>query len=116
MIEYYRNADVYLAPTLYENLPIRILEAMGCGAPVIASKVSAIPEIINDGQNGLLIKPGNSDELTDSILKLLDDSSYSNNISKEGRKTVINKFNWKINANKIINYYEEIITENNESK
>ena len=109
MIEHYRNADVYLAPTLYENLPIRILEAMGCGTPVIASTVSAIPEIINNGENGLLINPGSTEELTDSILNLLGDRSLSNDISRAGRKTVLEKFNWEINSKKIMNYYEEVI-------
>ncbi|MBY9009570.1 MAG: glycosyltransferase family 4 protein [Candidatus Lokiarchaeota archaeon] len=111
MVEHYRNADIYLAPTLYENLPIRILEAMGCGAPVIASSVSAIPEIITDGENGLLISPGDSNELTECIIKLLDDPILSKKISQEGRKTVLEKFNWKKNSNKIMNFYEEVISD-----
>ena len=110
MVDYYRSASVYVAPTLYENLPIRVLEAMGCGVPVVASRVCAIPEAIEDGVNGLLVSPGCVDELSDAVCRLLGDSSFSDMISDNARASVVERFNWDVNAFRVIDVYNQIIS------
>ena len=109
LIEYYRNSSVYLAPTLYENLPIRVLEALACGVPAVASNICAIPEIIKNGVNGILIKPGSVEELVEAVIFLLSNPNLSKKIGKNGRKTVLKKFNWDINVTKIVDYYQKIL-------
>ena len=109
LVEYYRAASVYVAPTLYENLPIRVLEAMACGTSVVATNVCAIPEAIKNGVNGVLIQPGSVKELADAICRLLADPSLRRKIGENARKTVMEKFNWKINAMKIYRVYEKIL-------
>lgn len=109
LIEYYRNATVYVAPTLYENLPIRVLEAMACGIPVVASNICAIPEAISNGFNGILIKPGSVNELVDSLHCLLGDSALRRKLGENARKTVLEKFNIDVNAIRTAKVYSQII-------
>lgn len=109
LIEYYRAQSVYVAPTLYENLPIRVLEAMACGVPVVASNVCAIPEIIQDGLNGFLVNPGSIRELAEKISALLADPRMRRRMGLSARKTVIEKFDWNVNALKISDFYHQIL-------
>jgi len=108
LVEYYRAASIYVAPTLYENLPIRVLEAMGCGTPVIASNVCAIPEAVRNGQNGLLIQPGSIKQLAEGICRLLGDSEYRLKMGENARKTILNEFDWNVSAAKIANVYQQV--------
>ena len=112
LIDYYRDSSIYIAPTLYENLPIRILEAMSCGLPVIASNVCAIPEVVNDGVNGLLTEPRAVDQLVDSTCSLLDDRKLRRTLGSEARKTVVQKFNISNCVKQTLAKYEQVINNN----
>jgi glycosyltransferase involved in cell wall biosynthesis len=109
LIEYYRAESVFVAPTLYENLPIRVLEAMACGVPVVASNVCAVPELIRDGLNGFLINPGSVSELAERISALLADPRMRRRMGLDARKTVLEKFDWNVNALKISDFYGQIL-------
>lgn len=78
-------ADVYVLPTLADNLPYTILEAMGCGIPVVATKVGGIPEQIVDGETGYLIDPARPEELAAAILKILGDPQRAKVMGMNGR-------------------------------
>jgi glycosyltransferase involved in cell wall biosynthesis len=65
------SADVFVMPSLWEGLPIALLEAMSAGLPVIATKVEGVEELITEGEHGLLVPTGNATALTEAILKLL---------------------------------------------
>ncbi len=109
LIKYYQNASVYVAPTLYENLPIRILEAMACGVPVVASNVCAIPEAVENKKTGLLVTPGSSKELCENILTLLSDSTLCDELGKNSRQRIIEQFNWSVNTEKILDAYKSVL-------
>jgi len=109
LVEYYKASSVYVAPTLYENLPIRVLEAMACGAPVVASNVCAIPEAVNSGVNGILIRPGSVDELADAISCLLGDPNLRTKMGDNARKTVLERFDWNVNAARTVEVYQQIL-------
>jgi len=109
LIEYYRASSVYLAPTLYENLPIRVLEAMACRIPVVASNVCALPEVIDNGVNGILIPPGSVDKLVNAICCLLSDSNLRSKMGENARKTILKKFNWDVNAIRTVQVYRKIL-------
>jgi glycosyltransferase involved in cell wall biosynthesis len=70
-IDYLNKSDVYILPSYNEGLPISILEAMSYNLPIIATKVGGIPEIVDD-KNGVLIEPGNKNQLKNAILKALN--------------------------------------------
>lgn len=110
LIKYYRACSVYVAPTtLWENLPIRVLEAMACGAPVIASNICALPEVIDSGLDGILIPPGSVSELGDSICALLSDRSLRRKMGDNARKKVLKKFDWDVNAIRTVEVYQSIL-------
>ena len=111
LIKYYRTAAIYVAPTLYENLPIRILEAMACETPVVASSVCAIPEIIESGENGLLVPPGSPNKLAQSICMLLGDPGLRRRMGRSARRIVERKFSWEQNAQKTYEIYERVLVD-----
>ena len=104
----YQSCSVYVAPSLYENMPIRILEAMSCGKPVVATNVGAIPEVITNGSNGLLVRPRDAVGLSAAINALLDDRSLRKRMGKAARRTVEDRYDWDKNVKKIVDLYEQI--------
>ncbi|MHA2098414.1 MAG: glycosyltransferase family 4 protein [Candidatus Kariarchaeaceae archaeon] len=74
LMEYYTEADIFILPSLSEGLPKVLPEAMSKGLPIIASRIGGIPEIVKDGENGILVSPNNIEELAKAIKVLLDDS------------------------------------------
>jgi len=109
MVSAYNLSDVYVAPTLYENLPIRVLEAMSCERAVLATDVCAIPEAITHGVNGYLIPPADSDAISTALIELLSDSSLRRRLGKNARKTVLDRYNWEDIAKKTVTCYEQIL-------
>lgn len=72
-VELLNNTDVFILPSYTEGLPISILEAMSYRLPVISTPVGGIPEVVRDGENGFLIKPGDKDALHNAIVRLAND-------------------------------------------
>lgn len=70
--ELWKYTDIYLQPSHFESFGIAILEAMSHGIPVIASNVGGIPELVQHGDNGILIEPANTDQLFEAIKNLIE--------------------------------------------
>ena len=104
----YSIASIYPTPTLYENLPIRILEAMSTQIPVIASNICGIPEIITDGEDGILVPTWDIEALSNRIIELLTDRRRASKIGKNARKTIEQKFTWQYATEKTVKVYKEI--------
>ena len=109
ILEYYHRCDIFVAPTLYENLPTRVLEAMACGKPAIATNVCAIPEVVTSGYNGILVQPRSEKALANAINSLLQDRDLMKRMGRRARKCVASKFDWDVNARKIASLYQELI-------
>ena len=106
----YAAASIYVAPTIYEPLGIRVLEAMSCGKPVVASKVGGIPEIIEDNKDGLLVAPHDVNALAEGLIRLLNDDSLSTSLGERARQKVLEKFSAEDMAVKTVSLYEKILT------
>jgi glycosyltransferase involved in cell wall biosynthesis len=109
LLEYYQNATVYVLPSYYEGLPTTLLEAMSCGIPSIATDVEGSSELVEDGENGLLVPPRNPERLAEAILRLLDDDGLRKKLGDNARRHVVNNYDWEIITNKIENIYINII-------
>jgi glycosyltransferase involved in cell wall biosynthesis len=70
------SADIFVLPSYFEGLPMGVLEAMALGIAVVSTNVGGIPELIASGEDGLLISPGDSKALADSIIRLCRDSRF----------------------------------------
>jgi glycosyltransferase involved in cell wall biosynthesis len=85
---FYNMANLFLLPSIEEALGISILEAMANNIPVIATKVGGITEIITNNTNGILLEPNNTQELSDKIIKIIDDKQLRDRIIKNAKITI----------------------------
>lgn len=88
--------DIYVLPSLWEGLPMILLEAMAAGCPVIASNVGGVSSAIITGKTGILVSPAELVQLTDAIIKLLSDGHIREEYSKNGLKIFYERFDSKI--------------------
>lgn len=109
VLSFFKVADVFALPSYVEGLPIALLEAMALGIPSISTNVFAIPEAIKHGETGLLVEAGNASKLKDSILDLKNDPAMRAGLSERGRQYVLDHFDERVAAGKIIAAYEESI-------
>jgi glycosyltransferase involved in cell wall biosynthesis len=103
-------AEILVAPSVLENSPYTILEAMACKKPVVATAVGGIPEIIQTGYNGVLVQSNSSKHLSDSIINLLDAENFRKSIAHEAQQTISRKFSWAVNIDKYCKYYSEVLS------
>ncbi len=82
------NADAFVLPSYNEGLPMSMLEAMAWGLPAIVTPVGGIPEVIADKQNGLLVQPGNQQELVQAMQSLIEDEGLRLALGTAGRNRV----------------------------
>jgi colanic acid/amylovoran biosynthesis glycosyltransferase len=86
------KADILVLPSFMEGLPIVLMEAMAVGTAVIASRVAGIPELVHDGETGLLFTPSNWDELASCIRRLADDDALRGSLAERGQTAVAVEF------------------------
>jgi N-acetyl-alpha-D-glucosaminyl L-malate synthase BshA len=87
-----RRSDVFLLPSQTESFGLAALEAMACGVPVVASAVGGLPEVISDGETGLLAPLGDLDAMTAQVRRLLDDEALRSKMSRAARQRAATLF------------------------
>lgn len=104
-------ADIFVLPSLSEGTPNVLLEAMACGLPCVASKVGGVPELIQDGENGLLAAPKSSAELAEKILELIHNPSLREKLGRNAHDTISRNFRtWEIQSGALKRLYENILS------
>lgn len=93
MAELYRGADVMLNPSLADNMPNSILEALACGVPVVSTNVGGVPFLVEHGVTALLVEPGDARAMAEATLRLLDDESLWRQLSVAGIQEV-QRYTW----------------------
>jgi glycosyltransferase involved in cell wall biosynthesis len=101
-------ADVFVLPSYFEGMPMSILEAMAYGVPVVATPVGGIPETITDGEEGLLISPGDIPALADALARLLADPPLANRMGQAGRHKVEKLFSAESIVRQVETVYREL--------
>jgi glycosyltransferase involved in cell wall biosynthesis len=114
--EWMQRATVFVAPSLYESFGIIFLEAMRWGTPVIGTHAGGIPEIVIDGESGLLTEPANPQALAEAILRVLSDDLLRSQLSSAGKKRVETHFPIEKMASEMIQLYRKTIEESLYSK
>ncbi|MGH8550494.1 MAG: glycosyltransferase family 4 protein [Methylococcales bacterium] len=92
MPELYRDVDILLVPTVREGLPMAALEAMACGIPVVASDCSSLPELIDQGKGGFLVRTGDVEAFAERINFLANSSELRREMGQFNRARVEAKF------------------------
>lgn len=108
----YRIMDVFAVTSLYEGLPMVLLEAMASQRPVVSTNVGGIPQLIEDRFNGLLVEPGNVIELADSIKLLLADKKQAELFSKRSYTKVVKEFSSRAMADNYHKSYLNLLKSN----
>jgi len=101
----YRGADVFAFPSLYEGFGIPVLEAMGCGTPVVTSNVSSLPEVAGDA--ALQVPPDDVDALADAMWRSISDTALREALRIRGFRQAA-RFTWKRAAEELIGVYERV--------
>jgi glycosyltransferase involved in cell wall biosynthesis len=105
--------DVFVLPSLWEGLPQVVLEAMAARTPVVATDVCGTPEIIENGQNGLLVPPENADLLAEAITKILGDATLRQQLVENASQTINAKFQVSQMVANFAALYEQLLKDSN---
>ncbi len=98
------KADIFIFPSHHESFGLAILEAMASYLPILASRSTAIPELVHDGENGLLHSPGNINELAKNLKTLIENDTLRKSMGKKSREIAQN-YSWENIINKLIKIY-----------
>ncbi|MCR4398000.1 MAG: glycosyltransferase [Firmicutes bacterium] len=101
--------DIFAMPSLSEGLGLALLEAMALGKPVVAARTGGIPEIVTDGENGVLVPPGDAPALARALLGLLRDPRRAERLAAAGLDTVQARFNARTMAEKTVALYRRLL-------
>ena len=107
----YSHAAVFCCPSVYEPFGLINLEAMACEAPVVASAVGGILEVVEDGKTGLLVPPAQPAALAEALVRVLHSPDLARDMGKAGRRRVEEKFSWASVAERTEQVYAEAIAE-----
>lgn len=103
------NSLIFTLPSYNEGMPMAILEAMSFGLPLVVSNVGGIPSVVEEGENGYLINPGDKEALKTSIMKLLKEKDNRVNISKNNYNKINEYFNLEKNVEMLYEIYRSLV-------
>ena len=107
---YYQACDIFAAPSVFEPGPGNIyLEAMACGKPVIACRSGGAPEVVLDGETGILVPPVNAEAIAEAIVLLEADTAYRRRLGGNGRKWVESRFTRDQYINRVERIYSGLL-------
>ncbi len=94
----YAEAAIFCLPSFAEGIPVVLMEAMAMGCPVVSTRITGIPELIEDGRDGLLVAPGRADELAGALERLLADASLCRELGASAQRKVCEEFDLRRSA------------------
>ena len=107
---HYKRAGIFVFPSLWhEPFGIPVIEAMAAGLPVVATRGGALPEVVVDGETGILVERGDSEGLAEAIGKLLSDPNLRARMGAAGRKRVQQHFTWEKTVARLEELYESAL-------
>ena len=109
VVDFLRACDIFVFPTLYEGLGIALIEAMAAGCVCVATNIGPIPEVVQDGKDGVLVPPGDADALARVICDLLGNPVRRSELGAAAKQTAFSKFQPKEQAERLTRIYESVI-------
>jgi len=105
---YLELCDVFALPSLYEGMGISLVEAMAMERSCVATRTSAVPEVVADGVSGLLVAPANSSALAAAIVRLLQDPAARSRMGAAGRRIALERFDVARNIGQLESVYRQM--------
>lgn len=109
ILKYYAASDCFVFPSYREGFPNTVLEAGAMGLPSIVTDINGSREIINNGENGIIIPPKNVDELYEAMLKMLEDDDMRKNMATNARPMIESRFEQSFVRKCLFDFYDEIM-------
>lgn len=107
---HYERADVFALPSFAEGLPVVLIEAMATGLPVVASRITGVPELVEEGVSGELVIPGRADELADALERVLSAPAERRaEMGRAGRERVVAEFDIERTARELMDVFSELV-------
>lgn len=107
-----KNSSVFVLNSTHESLPIAILASLAVGTPVVATSVSGIKEVVFHEETGLLVKSGDTENISKSIIRFFEDENLRNRVIENGKKLIKEKFSWEIHIKNLESFFEKSILKN----
>ena len=98
ILDFYGHADAFVLPSFAEGLPVVLMEAMAMGVPCITTSITGVPELIRDGQEGLLVPASDADGLARAIETLMDDPELCRRVAEAGREKALADYVLRVNV------------------
>lgn len=105
---HYAAADAFCLPSFAEGVPVVLMEAMAMRLPVVTTRVMGISELVDDGENGLLVRPGRVDELTRALGRLAADPALGMRLGARGRAKVVAEFDVRDSAARLAQMFSAV--------
>ena len=109
VIEWYQKASICILPSFGEGFPVTVLEALACETPVIATPVGGVPEVVKNGQTGVLVPPNEPIILAKVMERLLENDDVRFCMGRKGRELVIKWYSLERAASKLIMIYKHLM-------
>ena len=109
VVDFLRACDIFVFPSLYEGLGIALIEAMAAGCVCVATNTGPIPEVVQDGKDGVLVPSADAEALARAICDLLGDPSRRSQLGTAAKQTAFSKFQPKEQAERLTRVYESVI-------
>jgi glycosyltransferase involved in cell wall biosynthesis len=106
--EMYNIASVFCRPSYTEGLPLTMLEAMASGVPPVITGIAGVPEVVTDHKNGVLLEPGAPDEIEQKIIRLFNDPSFQERLSRNAREYIVENLTWEQRTAKVAEVYDSL--------
>ena len=102
-------ADIFTLPSFAEGISNSLLEAMSCGLACIATRVGGSPEVLGNGEYGLLINPNNSEELSNAIIRLRKDAEESHRLGIKARDRILERYDFRVVGRQYYDLYNRLL-------
>jgi colanic acid/amylovoran biosynthesis glycosyltransferase len=108
--DFYRNSDAFILASFSEGVPVVLMEAMAMELPCIATWVMGIPELIDNGVDGLLVPPADPVALADAVERLMDDPELTRRIGSAGRAKILSRYDLDRNTESLSATFREYLS------
>lgn len=105
----FNKLDCLVNVSQYESFGVSVIEAMACKVPVVVSDTGGLKEVVNNGVTGICVEPGNVEETSLAIEKIMQDKAFTNSIIESGYQSVKERFSWNDNLTEQIKVYESLL-------
>jgi glycosyltransferase involved in cell wall biosynthesis len=105
----YASFDLFVLPSLFEAMPMAVLEAMAAGKPVIASRIGGVPRMLSHQESGILVEPGDVRGLTDALAQLLQQPKLASQLGRRALDEVRSRFSSDVMASGYLRVYQKAL-------